>query len=171
MAVKAISDKARTKITFFIIKKGFGFTYSGYEINTFFPIEEHEYKENDIVDYLYDEDNKYMWTQGKIITINNNQIVLSLLLDNEKIIKVKKNSFKIKPKNTFTNDEEIEWRNNLKKDDLIDCLDIGNNWMKSSVVRRLKKTITVCFQYDNIEDKNSYGYDYKYNKSFNIYNL
>ena len=42
--------------------------------------------------------------------------------------------------------------------------------MKSCVVRRLKKSIIVCFQYDNIEDKNSYGYDYKYNKTFNIYN-
>ena len=137
--------------------------------NYYFPIEEYEYKEKEIIDYLYDDDNNYIWTQGKIISMNGNQIKISLLYDN-KIILLKKNSYKIKPKNTFSEEGEIEWRENLKKDDLIDCLDIGNNWMKSSVVRRLKKTITVCFQYDNIEDKNSYGYDYKYNKSFNIYN-
>ena len=137
--------------------------------NYYFPIEEYEYKEKEIIDYLYDDDNNYIWTQGEIISMNGNQIKISLLYDN-KIILLKKNSYKIKPKNTFSEEGEIEWRENLKKDDSIDCLDIGNNWMKSCVVRRLKKSIIVCFQYDNIEDKNSYGYDYKYNKTFNIYN-
>ena len=111
--------------------------------NYFFPIEEHEYKENEIVDYLYDEENYYTWTQAKIISINNNQIILHLVLDNEIMVTIKKNSFKIKPKNTFTDDVEINWRNNLKKDILLDCLDIGNNWIKSTIIGRILKNITI----------------------------
>ena len=35
--------------------------------NYYFPIEEYEYKEKEIIDYLYDDDNNYIWTQGEII--------------------------------------------------------------------------------------------------------
>ena len=138
--------------------------------NTFFPIEEHEYQEYEIIDYLYDEDNKYMWTQAKIISINNNQMILLLILDEEKILTVKKNSFKIKPKNTFTDDVEINWRLNLKKDDLIDCLDIGDNWIKSSILSRNKKNVLITYQYKNTETNKICGYDNNYNKLFDICN-
>ena len=137
--------------------------------NYFFPIEEHEYKENEIVDYLYDEENYYTWTQAKIISINNNQITLHLVLDNEIMVTIKKNSFKIKPKNTFTDDVEINWRNNLKKDILLDCLDIGNNWIKSTIIGRILKNITINYQFYNTNDNKNYGYDNKFNKCFKIY--
>ena len=137
--------------------------------NIFFPREEKEYQKNEIIDYLYDEDNKYIWTQGKIISINNNQIILHLLLDEEKIITVKKNSFKIRPKNTFTDDVEINWRRNLKKDDLVDCLDIGDNWIKSHITSRIVKNVLICYKHNNLENNKIYGYDNNYNKLFNIY--
>ena len=53
--------------------------------NFFFPIEEEkkEFGKNDIIDYLNEEDNYYNWTQGEIISINNNQVQIKLL-DNKK---------------------------------------------------------------------------------------
>ena len=134
--------------------------------NFFFPIEEkNEFEKNDIIDYLNEEDQYYNWTQGEIILIDDNQIQIQLL-DNKKVT-LNKNSFKIKPKNTFSKDDEIEWRNNIKKDDLLDCLDIGNNWIKSYVFRKISKDITVCYQFE--KDNKKYGYTNKFNKTFNIY--
>ena len=135
--------------------------------NFFFPIEEEkkQFEKNDIIDYLNEEDNYYNWTQGEIISINNNQVQIKLL-DNKKIT-LNQNSFKIKPKNTFSKDEEIEWRNNIKKDDLLDCLDIGNNWMKSYVLRKSTNDIIICYQFE--KDNKTYGYNTKFNKTFNIY--
>ena len=134
--------------------------------NFFFPIQEiKEFEKNDIIDYLDEEENYYNWTQGEIISIDNNQIQIQLV--NNKKITLNKNSFKIKPKNTFSKDDEIEWRKNLKKDDLLDCLDIGNNWMRSYVFRKFSNDITVCYQLE--KDNKNIGYNNKFNKSFNIY--
>ena len=153
----------------------FDFLEKYYEF--YFPLLEEQkdfiYEEKTFLDYLLidmndNENYKFLWIQAKIKKIEENEIVI-LNPMTKKLEKIVKNSWRIRPKNTFTyDDKDLEFRKNLKENDIIDAYDNNKNWFKSTIKERNSDLIEVSFNFVH-DDNKFYGLVEKYNKWFNIF--
>lgn len=95
----------------------------------YYPKEQVEYKEGDLIDYLLIENNDYMWTEAQITTIKSDSDLCAIkLLPTNKMIEDNITSFRLQPHRRFSEDQK--WRAALAKGDSVDFLDRENNWYK-----------------------------------------
>ena len=95
------------------------------------------HKEGDKMDVLISDNScsdLYGWLQIPIKRIENSLLIFEDPMKDDKEIKISLDSFKVQEKNTFTSDEEILWRENLKDGDKIDFLNLGKNWVESKII-------------------------------------
>ena len=147
-----------------------------YEI--YFPLFEEQkdfiYEEKTFLDYLLidmsdDKNYKFLWIQAKIKKIIDDELLI-LNPMTSKLEKRAKNDWRIRPKNTFTfDDKDLDFRQNLKENDIIDAYDNNKNWFRSTIKERSSELVEVSFNFFNEEDNKIYGLTEKYNKWFNIF--
>ena len=93
----------------------------------------------DYMDVYITEDRKQLllptWVQLKIKKIDEEKKIYYFddCLKKNKDIVMNMDNFSVQEKNTFVKEEEMAWRNNLKKGDILDYLNDKNNWIEAKV--------------------------------------
>ena len=153
---------------FDFLEKYYEYYFPLFEEQKDFPYEEKTFLDYLLIDMTDNENYKFLWLQTKIKKILNDEIVI-LNPMTSKLEKIQKNSWRIRPKNTFTyDDKDLEFRNNLKENDVIDAYDNNKNWYKSTIKERSSELVEVSFSFVH-DDNKIYGLTEKYNKWFNIF--
>ena len=97
------------------------------------------HKEGDFMDvYITDERNKMIlpgWTQLKIKRVDEEKklYIFDDYKDNKKEYFIPIDNYKVQERNTFIKEEEMIWRDNLKKGDKLDFLNDNNNWVEAEI--------------------------------------
>ena len=110
--------------------------------------EKPQYEIGEIVDVFIKEsygnnENIYNWIYGKVKKIEKNFVIIYDYYDNTKEIKFDIDSYELQKKNTFTSEEEMNWRNNLQKGMKIDFLNEKKNWVEAEIVEKTKSDSVV----------------------------
>ena len=100
----------------------------------------------DYMDVYITEERKQVllptWVQLKIKKIDEEKKIYyfdDCLKKNKEII-MNMEHFSVQEKNTFVKEEEMAWRNNLKKGDILDYLNDKNNWIEAKVEDTISDT-------------------------------
>ena len=96
----------------------------------------------------------YGWTQLPIKRIENNYVIFNDYDDENKELKFLMDSYEIQAKNTFVTEEEMNWRNELKRGKKIDFLNNRRLWVEADVLNVLSNNAIISViggvQGDNI---------------------
>lgn len=110
----------------------------------YFPKKEKpKYEIGEIVDVFINErygnnDYLYGWIYGKVKRIEENFVIIYDSYDSSREVKFHIDAIELQKKNTFTSEEEMNWRNNLKKGMKIDFLNEKKNWVEAEIVEKIK---------------------------------
>ena len=142
---------ADTEDFFCFIKKYF---------DKYFPRKKNiNFVKDEIVDVFISEkdlsgDLFYGWTQLPIKRIENNYVIFNDYDDENKELKFLMDSYEIQEKNTFVTEEEMNWRNELKRGKKIDFLNNRRLWVEADVLNVLSNNAIISViggvQGDNI---------------------
>ena len=125
-------NKASTADNFLNFLNGF--------FNQYYPKDTSiKHQVGDYMDVYITEERKQVllptWVQLKIKKIDEEKKIYyfdDCLKKNKEII-MNMDNFSVQEKNTFVKEEEMAWRNNLKKGDILDYLNDKNNWIEAKV--------------------------------------
>ena len=105
-------------------------------------------EKGEIVDVLIAEkdllgDLLYGWTQLPIKRIEKNYIIFNDYDDENRELKFLIDSYEVQEKNTFTTEEEMNWRKELKRGMKVDFLNNRRLWVESNVLNVLSNNAVV----------------------------
>ena len=112
-----------------------------------------KYKVGDIVE-VFIKDKILAFVQLPIKKIENEFLILEDRINENKEVKILKDSFKIQEKNTFISEEEINWRNHLEIGMKIDFLNNKNYWVEAKILNILSDNV-VLWPIDNQQGDNA----------------
>ena len=102
----------------------------------------------EIVDLFIEEkdlnnDLLYGWTQLPIKRIDNNYVIFNDYDNENKELRILIDSFKIQEKNTFITEEEIKWRNELKRGEKVDFFNNRKVWVEADILNVINYTAVI----------------------------
>ena len=108
--------------------------------NIYYPKDNNiKHEVGDVMDVLINDELHQVsvvgWIQLPIkrIDTDKNLYIFEDYKDNNKEVMISMDSFKVQNKNTFVQEDEMNWRNNLKVGDKVDYLTSNQNWVEGYV--------------------------------------
>ena len=88
----------------------------------------------------------YGWTQLPIKRIENNYVIFDDYDDDKgvKELKFLMDSYEVQPRNTFISEEEMKWRNELRRGQKVDFLNNKRLWVEANVLNVLSNNAVIA---------------------------
>ena len=95
-------------------------------------------KEKDLMGDIF-----YGWTQIPVKRIENNYVIFNDYDDENKEFKFLMDSYEIQEKNRFISEEEMKWRNEIKRGDKVDFLNNMRLWVEADIINVLNNNVVL----------------------------